>query len=568
MSDIRFLLRLAGVRRRDLVAPILAGSVTLLTALGLAVLSGWLITRAWEMPPVLSLSVAVTSVRALGISRAVFRYLDRLVSHRLALDSLTTLRARVYDAQARAGAGAGGAGAGAGSAGAGSAGSAGVRGASRGEAQALLVADTERVTDVIVRCIVPVGVAVVLSVAAFVGALLLSPAAAAALLAGFLVTGFVVPSLAVRAARTSDVAAAENDFIAQLDSVLHDRVEFAAAGLGPQRVTRAAGASAQASRAWVESKRPEAVAAGLQAWATGLVAVAVTWVGVTTFAGSPGLSPTWLGMLVMLPLAAFEAHGPLPAAAVHLQQARGAASRLRAIVSAPQLGEVDRVASGAVRATELLPAYGDTPFTFDVPAGGRMVVRGPSGCGKTQMLMAVAGLSQPRSGTVTRPASATFFAEDAWIFSTTVRENLLVANPSATDALMQEALDAVGFEFSLGFLLSDGSASLSSGQRRRLLLARALVSDADVLLLDEPTEHLSPDSAHVLMRMLLLEPLPGAKPDRTVIVVAHTDGPVGVEAFPGHRGRPTTRRCEPEDARWAKWRRGGVAKQKPQADPR
>ena len=94
---------LTGLTWRELIAPVAAGSVTLLSALALTVRSGWLITRAWEMPPVLDLSVAITAVRALGISRAVFRYLDRLVSHRLALDALTTLRARLFTALVRAG---------------------------------------------------------------------------------------------------------------------------------------------------------------------------------------------------------------------------------------------------------------------------------------------------------------------------------------------------------------------------------------------------------------------------------------------------------------------------------
>ena len=95
---LRAMLRLAGVKNRQLALAIAAGSVTLLSALTLTVLSGWLITRAWQMPPVLDLSVAITAVRALGISRAVFRYLDRMTSHKIALGALTRLRARLFDA--------------------------------------------------------------------------------------------------------------------------------------------------------------------------------------------------------------------------------------------------------------------------------------------------------------------------------------------------------------------------------------------------------------------------------------------------------------------------------------
>lgn len=164
------MLRLAGLRRRDLVLAVLAGAVTLLSALSLTVLSGWLITRAWEMPPVLDLSVAITAVRALGISRAVFRYLDRLVSHRLALDALTTLRARLFTALVRDG-----------------------HARTRAEGLSQVITDAERVTDLIVRSLVPRGVAVVLSVVAVLGAGWLHPLAGLVLALAYLVTGVLVP---------------------------------------------------------------------------------------------------------------------------------------------------------------------------------------------------------------------------------------------------------------------------------------------------------------------------------------------------------------------------------------
>lgn len=511
MNDLRFLLRLANVRFRDLLAPVLAASVTLLAALSLTVLSGWLITRAWEMPPVLDLSVAVTAVRALGISRAVFRYLDRLVAHRLGLRALTTLRAQIYDAQAHRAA------------------------ISRGEGQTLLVADTERVTDFIVRSIIPAAVAVLLSGIALLFMVMLQPLAALALAGGFLCTGVLVPWLAARAARTTRAVEAENAFTHQLDSILHDRVEFAVAGLAQAQIRDADAASRAASQAWALSTRPEATARAIQAWATGLSALAVTWIAVTLYTGEP----VWLGMLVMLPLAAFEAHGPLATAAIHADQARRAAHRLRSLVEGPSdalAGSHTTTPTARVEARGLATVYGDTVWGFSLAPGQRMVVRGPSGCGKTALLKTVAGLLAPAGGAVTQPEHARFFAEDAWVFATTVRENLLVANPVATDQRMVEALGAVGFDFGLDFFLADGAASLSSGQRRRLLLARALVSDAEVLLLDEPTEHLSPDTARGVLHTLLHCPLPGALPQRTVIVVTHVDGPVGVEIFPAPTG--------------------------------
>ncbi|STC68766.1 thiol reductant ABC exporter subunit CydC [Corynebacterium pilosum] len=504
MSDVRYLLRLAGVRRRDIALSVLAGSITLLAALTLTVLSGWLITRSWQMPPVLHLSVAITAVRALGISRAVFRYIDRLVSHKLGLSALTTLRARVYDAMASTS-----------------------RPVGRGEGHVRLVTDTERVTDFIVRTVVPTGVAIVLSVVAIAFTAWLHPLAAVVMAVAMACTGLLIPWLAVRVnARRTHIDAAD-DFHVRLDAVLEHRVEYQAAGRADDQLTAAVDASRRASAETVKAQRPEALAEGIQAWATGFAALLVTIIAVAFYPGEP----VWLGMLVMIPLAAFEAHGPLATAAIHGSEAAVAARRLKALVDKPAPAQPERDDTAAVDARGLHTVYGDTVWDFSLAPGERMLVRGPSGCGKTTMLETVAGLLPAAAGEVTRPAGARFFAEDGWVFSTTVRENLHVAAPEASDELMAEVLDAVGFEFGLDFVLADGAESLSSGQRRRLLLARALCSDAEVLLLDEPTEHLSPDAAEELLHMVLHEPLPGALPERTVIAVAHTDGPVGVEVF-------------------------------------
>lgn len=514
------LLRFAGVRRRDLTLAVLVGSVTLLSALSLTVLSGWLITRSWEMPPVLDLSVAITAVRALGISRAVFRYIDRLVSHRLALSALTTLRSRLFTTLARDPSGRG-------------------HLATRGEGLVALVSDAERVTDLIVRSIVPRGVALIVSVAAVLAAGLLHPLAGLVLALGFLVTGLVVPRLAVRSARAARRAEAVDGWSVALDEILDNRVEFEAAGLGDERIRSGAAASTRSSGAQVAAAAPLAPAAAAEAWTTGLAAVLVLVVGALTYSGDP----TWLGMMVMLPLAAFESHGRLASAAIHAEEAAGAEERLSGLLDTPPVESPGADVPGLeLQATDLRCAFGDRIWNLSLPPGGRRVIRGPSGCGKTTLLLTLAGLVPPLSGTVTLGgrdlaeiaperlrATVRVHAEDEWLFATTVRENLRVANPGVDEATMWQALDAVGLggwlrrSGGLDMLLTDGAGSLSSGQRRRLLLARALCSDAPVLLLDEPTAHIAAGDAAELLAMLENNPLPGARPDRSVVVVTHEE---------------------------------------------
>jgi ATP-binding cassette subfamily C protein CydC len=180
-------------------------------------------------------------------------------------------------------------------------------------------------------------------------------------------------------------------------------------------------------------------------------------------------------------------------------------------------------------------------MTLDLPAGARLAVTGASGSGKTTLLMTLAGLLPPLHGQVMLNGTGLdqfdeaelhsavgFFAEDAHIFATTVRDNLLVARGDCRDDELTAALDAVGLggwlaglPEGLSTMLTGGAQAVSAGQRRRLLLARAIISPAGIVLLDEPTEHLDATDADLVLRDLL-GPNPGLMAaDRTVLVATH-----------------------------------------------
>lgn len=499
VSDLRFILRAAGVRRRELIAAIALSTVTLNAALALTLTSGWLITRAWQMPPVLVLSVAVTSVRALGISRALFRYVDRLYAHHMALRALTRLRSAIFTALVERES----------------------PSFSRGRAHVRLVRDADAITDFLVRGLLPSGTAAAMSVLAVITTALLSLHAAAIMLAAFLVTGIAVPGLVARAATRNRAARERARFIERLDLVLEHRVEFTALGRAEELLDHAAAASESDSSARVAADAPLARATSLFTLATGLAAWGVLVCAVHFYAGNP----MWLGALVLMPLAAFEAHGQLAAATLAGVEAAPSLRCVSTLLTTPRHTKIPRERTAAVTVSGLRTEFGQATWDFHAPENSRVIVRGPSGVGKTQLLETIAGLRSPRAGTVTVPNSCHYCAEDAWIFATSVRENLRVAAPAASEKLMRRVLAALDFELDLDLVLADGPGSLSSGQRRRLLLARALCSDAQVLLLDEPTEHIADADATSLLRILACGPLPGARAERTVILVTHSPVP-------------------------------------------
>ncbi|MEV0335908.1 ATP-binding cassette domain-containing protein [Nocardia sp. NPDC050717] len=506
------------------VVAIAWGVAALGSGLALAALAAWLIARAWQMPPVLYLSVAVTSVRALGISRGLCRYLERLASHDVALRAMTSARTTVYRTLAHSdiwwwrtgSANHLGGSAPAGHGGAGAVRAADMRGGDlrelrRGDLLVRIGRDIDDLGAVVVRVLVPVAVAVVLSLAAVVLIAFISVPAAVILAVALAVSGMLAPWLSSLAAREADEAnqADRAEFTAEALTVLDHAPELRVAG-------KLHTALAKADAATVRAVRAEDTAAAHSAWAAaatplsiGISALGALLVGIAAYGptgGLPGgMTPMALTILVLVPLSAFEAVGALPTAATTLTTSRAALHRLRT-------AESGRSAESSAHRPERIP----------MPAGRRIAVVGPSGAGKTTLLMAWAGLfDTPREG-------VTFFAEDAHLFSTSILENLRVARGDLTVAEAEGALRAVGLGPWLDSLaegvhtgLAGGAAAVSGGQRRRILLARALVAPAHTLLLDEPTEHLAAAEGETLLRELLDAGSGLVDVERTVVVVTH-----------------------------------------------
>ncbi|OBA77798.1 thiol reductant ABC exporter subunit CydC [Mycobacterium sp. 1164966.3] len=512
------------------LAAIALGVLSLGSALALAGVSAWLITRAWQMPPVLDLSVAVVAVRTFAISRGVLHYCERLATHHTALRAAGTARAQVYHRLAHGPA------------------ATAVR-LHSGELVARVGADVDELADVLVRALVPIGVAGVLALAATAVVGAISLPAAAVLAICLLVAGGVAPWFAGRAAASQEEVArqhhSERDTSAMI--ALEHAPELRVAGALPQVIAE----SRRRQRAWGAAldaaARPAAIAEAMPTAAIGASVLGAVIAGIG-MAGA--VAPTTLAVLMLLPLSAFEATAALPAAAVQLTRSRIAAARLLDLappIPTPQAPEsVPAIPIDTGRLTADVcsghpDGQGAARVTLDLPPGARMAVTGASGSGKTTLLMTLAGLLPPLHGQVALdgtdvsqydeaelPRAVAFFAEDAHIFATTVRDNLLVACGDRRDDELEATLTAVGLgEWLTGLpeglstVLTGGAQAVSAGQRRRLLLARAVISPARIVLLDEPTEHLDPTDAGPILRELLSPNSGLMTADRTVVVATH-----------------------------------------------
>ena len=565
-DPLRRAVGLLGLSPRTLALSVLLGVLALGSAVALAAVSAWLIARASQMPPVLQLSIATVAVRAFGIGRGVFRYAERLTSHDLALRGMAQLRETLY---ARLATGR----------------TESLVGLRRGDLLARVGADVDAVGDVVVRGLLPVAVAAVLGLGTVLAIGAFLPAAGLSLAVCLAVAGVVAPALAARAARRSEELAARSraDMTSTALSVLDDPGQLAVSGRLTGQLDLLRDADRRLAAATDTGARPAAVSAALGTLAVGAAVVAALALGIPAMSRG-ALTPVELAVVVLTPLAAFEATSLLPAAAVQVLRSRLAAERVIALLdavdpgvpavprdavaplpavrdAATDAGSADPADSGGVLpdhsglvARDLACGWPGRPpvvsgLDLTVRPGRSVAVVGPSGTGKTTLLLTLAGLLPPRSGSLTADGatvasldseqvarSVVLTAEDAHVFETTVLENLRVANGATTADEARTALRRAGLGAWLDALpqgvdtlLGPDALNVSGGERRRLLLARVLVSPAKILLVDEPAEHLDTDTADALVRDLLSgsfrgeppTPAASAGPLRGVVVVTH-----------------------------------------------
>ena len=510
-----------------LLAAVLAAVATLASAFALAAVSAYLVTRAWTMPPVLDLTVAVVMVRALGVSRGVFRWLERMLTHDVALRGVVSLRTSLFTALASRTDDA-------------------LTRLRRGELLSRLGDDAQELGDHVIKAIVPALVAAVMLVVVLATFAPLSLPATAAMAASLLLAAVAAPRFAHRAAALTEqaVLTTRGDVTSHSLEILDDATSLRVDGRLDGALARLAAAQSAHDAAIDRAARPAALAAAavpasmVLAVTGSLLAAGAAWTAGDLSAGQ-------IGILLLLPLSSFEASTALPAAATQHARSRAAAERLDALIGEGGEGDdsapvpAERPATATLTARDLTAGWSaEAPcvrgLDLDLAPGSRLAVVGPSGSGKSTLLATLAGLLAPLGGEVSSDAASlreavTMFAEDGHVFATTLRENLRVVRGDLSDDEALAALSAVGLDdwlatlpHGLDTMLGPDGTTVSGGERRRLLLARAVVRRGPVLLLDEPTEHLDTARGDALLAALLTPGDESLVPaSTTVVVVTH-----------------------------------------------
>ncbi|MGX1629680.1 thiol reductant ABC exporter subunit CydD [Streptomyces albidoflavus] len=523
--------RAAGREARGrLILSLVLGSLALGSAVGLMATSGYLISRASQQPPVLYLMMAVTATRAFGIGRAVFRYAERLVSHDVVLRMLADTRVAVFRRLERLA-------------------PAGLRGTRRGDLLSRLVADVDALQDYWLRWLLPAGWAALVSTVSVLFMTWLLPAAGAVLAIGLLAAAVGVPLVSGGFARRAErrLAPARGALATRVAEVLTGTGELTVAGALTHRTARTGDADRELTRIRARGAAANALGAGLTAVITGLTTVAAAYVGIRGVSAG-ALDGVALAVVVLTPLAAFEAVTALPLAVQFRQRVRRSAERVHEVLDAPVPVTEPDAAGPAPESpfpVELRGAAARHPgqardaltgIDLAVTEGRRIAVVGPSGSGKTTLAQLLLRFLDPRTGSYTLAGASApgldgddvrrlvgLCAQDAHVFDSTLRENLLLADRSATEARLREVLGrarllewAETLPQGLDTPVGEHGARLSGGQRQRLALARALLAGFPLLVLDEPAEHLDLETADRLTSDLL-----AATRGRTTLLITH-----------------------------------------------
>ena len=509
----------------------LLGAGAVAAAIGLIATSAWLISRSAQRPQESAVAIAIVGVQFFALARGLCRYAERVIGHDAAFRVLSDLRVSVYERLERLA-------------------PLGLPAFGSGELLARLIGDIDSLQDLLLRVVPPFAIALLVG-AATVGLMWwMLPAAGLILLVALLIAATLVSWLTgTLAARTeARQAAARGELTASVVDLIEGAPELAVNGATAEQLERAMAADTEVTQLAGTAARTAGIGQGLTSLCVGLAMWGALVAGVSAVHAGR-LEGVLLAGIVLIPLVAFELVTPLPGATQTLQRVRRAAARVLEVMDTPppvqEPGNPRTLASTGsptLRTRDLRYRYpGQAHWALDgvdldLSPGRRVAVVGPSGAGKSTLAGVLLRFLPYAGGSVTLDGielaeldgdeirrAIGLVAQDAHVFDNTLEENLRLARRGATAEEFDDALAAARLldwtrELPAGLQTEVGErgARISGGQRQRLAIARALLADFPVLVLDEPGEHLDTQTADAIVADLLM-----VTEGRTTLLITH-----------------------------------------------
>jgi len=505
--------------------------VTLLASIGLLTLSGWFLSASAVVGFAgiysFNFMLPAAGVRGSAITRTAGRYFERLVSHDATFRVLQHLRVSTFSKLLPLS-------------------PAGLARFRQGELLNRMVADVDTLDHLYLRVISPlVGALVVILVVTF-GLSLLDVTLALTLGGIMLLTLLLLPPLFYRAGKPGGEALTRlrGQWRQQLTAWLQGQAELTIFGAS----TRYREAMDDTEQAWQDAQRQQssltALSQATMQLISGAAVVIVLWMAAGSVGGdtSPG---ALIALFVFCALAAFEALAPVTGAFQHLGQVIASATRVSQITE--QQPDVTFPATAQPVPPQVALSLQNVSFSYPhqpqqalsdinltVEPGEHIAILGRTGCGKSTLLQLITRAWDPAAGTLkingtpigsfdeaALRATMSVVTQRVHLFSATLRDNLLLARPEASDAQLSDALTRTGLEklledAGLNAWLGEGGRQLSGGELRRLAIARALLHDAPLMLLDEPTEGLDAETEGQILDLLA-----DVAQGKTVLLVTH-----------------------------------------------
>jgi thiol reductant ABC exporter CydC subunit len=508
----------------------LLGAGAVGAAIGLIATSAWLISRSAQRPQESAVAIAIVGVQFFAISRGLCRYGERVIGHDAAFRALADLRVGVYERLERLA-------------------PLGLPAFGSGDLLARLIHDVDSLQDLLLRVVPPFAIALIVGAATVALEWWMLPAAGLILLVALLLAGTLVPWLTGMLAARAEArqAAARGELTSSVADLIEGAPELAVNGATAEQLGLALAADAELTHLAGASARTAGIGQGLSTLCAGLAMWGALLVGVSAVHAGR-LHGVLLAGIALIPLVSFELLTGLPTATQTLQRVRRSAARVLEVMDAPPpvLEPTHPVSlatrTPALRIRDLRYRYpGETRWALDgvdldLSPGRRVAVVGPSGAGKSTLAGVLLRFLPYEGGSVTLDGVEIaeldgeecrhvvgLVSQDAHVFDNTLEENLRLARREATKDQLRAALASVrlldwtaklpaGLDTEVG----ERGARMSGGQRQRLAIARALLADFPVLVLDEPGEHLDTQNADAIVADLL-----AITEGRTTLLITH-----------------------------------------------